>query len=254
MKRSTTTGLGAVEFKVAAQTGFDASLLVCSQFGSVSTKDLDAVVFGGIVTGRHHQATGCSDLTDQQRHRRSGAQPQGPDLPSSSCQTCREGRRNHGAAAAGIHADQDRSVTRQHPPAPVADLQTERRGEQVTNTPPDPIGAETRNSAAQGRTDGMNSALNHGSHSWTAGYGRCSGHVLQRRTGADPPFALIANALGTRSTASPPPQPRRITAPQPIPAAAAAARSNATATPPRPQPQLQHISTVASGPDERRIA
>ena len=76
---------------------------------------------------RNHQAAGGAHLTDQQRDRRRGTEPEIPDIATRCRQSRRQRRHQHAAAGAGIHPDQHRTVGLENATNPVADLETKGR-------------------------------------------------------------------------------------------------------------------------------
>ena len=144
-----------------AQSRLDLCLTVGVQLGAVGAEHLDAVVGRRVVTGRHHQAPGCSDPADQQRHCRGRAQAKGPDVAPCCREAGRQGRHQHAAAAAGVHADQNRTLLLEHLTHPVAHLQRESWGQHGSGLSTDSIGAETRNGGAKAGADRRHGALNH---------------------------------------------------------------------------------------------
>ena len=123
------------------------------ELGARGSEDLDSVVVGGVVAGRHHQASRRPAAADGARHRRGGAETQLPDLATGRGQTGGESRHQHRATGAGIGADHHRPLRGQHPPAPIAHLQGQSRGDGSTDPATDAIGAEGGMGPIEGGTD-----------------------------------------------------------------------------------------------------
>ena len=60
--------------QISTQSGLDLGLAGRLELAAVGTKNLDPII-GQVVTGRHHQPTGCTHLPDQQRYGRVGQRP-----------------------------------------------------------------------------------------------------------------------------------------------------------------------------------
>ena len=166
----TTAAAGGVVEELSAQASLDAGLTGRTELGAIGSEHLDAVVGGRVVAGGHHQTAGSPDLTDQQRHRRGRTQPKVPDVAAGGGETGGQGRHQHAAAAAGIHADQHRAIGLKHPTDPVSDLQAQGRCQHRADMASDSVGAEPRSTGTERRPNRLDGALSHDSRSWTKQY------------------------------------------------------------------------------------
>ena len=143
------------------EPGLNRLLLAATQLGTGGAKHLDAVVVGGVVTGRNHQPAGSPQATDRPWDCRRGANTQGPHFPAGGGEARRECGHQHRTAAAGIHPNQHRAGWRQHLAAPKTHLHGQGRTQLGADAAPDAIGAETGNATPQGMANGMGSQLGH---------------------------------------------------------------------------------------------
>ena len=144
------------------------------------------------MTCRNHDATSGSVFTDQQRNCRCRTETQLPDITTRCGESSRQGRNQHAAAAAGVHADQDRTFRFENPSEPEPHLKAESRCQVDSGKTTDPICTEAWCSFPEGGSDRSRCRLNHGSHSWTAGYGQQLNLQLPGVPGEAPPSAPAA--------------------------------------------------------------